>query len=152
MYRESGDDKDGSALGLNRGYEIIRHIHTFTLTRGLLLRDVYPKRLVSALLILRMQVLRRRPPLARVDVRREHLEALLAHLPDDHLFRERDDGRVCGRRRRRRLRRGALQLGARALPGAGGRRRGAVGGRQGRHVVVVAVNNEVLLLISFVDY
>ena len=93
-----------------------------------------------------MQVLRRRPALARVDVRREHLEALLAHLPDDYLFRERDDGRVGGRRRRRGLRRGALQLGARALPGAGGRRRGAVGGRQGRHVVVVAVNNEVLLL------
>ena len=44
-----------------------------------------------------MQVLRRRPPLAGVDVRREHAEALLAHLPDDHLFWERDDGRVGGR-------------------------------------------------------
>ena len=93
-----------------------------------------------------MQVLRRRPALARLHVGREHAEALLAHLPDDHLFRERDDGRVGGRRRGGGLRRGALQLGARALPGAGGRRRGAVGGRQGRHVVVVAVNNEVLLL------
>ena len=93
-----------------------------------------------------MQVLRRRPALARVDVRREHAEALFIDLPDDHLFRERDDGRVGGRGGCGRLRRGALQLGARALPGAGGRRRGAVGGRQGRHVVVVAVNNEVLLL------
>ena len=101
---------------------------------------------LSALLTHHAQVLRRRPALARLHVRREHAEALLAHLPDDYLFRERDDGRVGGRRRRRGLRRGALQLGARALPGAGGRRRGAVGGRQGRHVVVVAVNNEVLLL------
>ena len=145
--RESGDDTDGSALGLNRGYEIIRHIHTFTLTRGLLLRYVYTMIRLSALLtLLRMQVLRRRPALARVDVRREHAEALLAHLPDDYLFRERDDGRVGGWGGGGGLRRGALQLGARALPGAGGRRRGAVGGRQGRHVVVVAVNNEVLLL------
>ena len=36
VERESGDDTDGSALGLNRGHEIIRHVHTFTLTRGLL--------------------------------------------------------------------------------------------------------------------
>ena len=108
---------------------------------------------LSALLTHHAQVLRRRPALARLDVRREHAEALLTHLPDDYLFWERDDGRVGGRRRRRGVRRGALQLGARALPGAGGRRRGAVGGRQGRHVVVVAVNNEVLLLTfgSFVD-
>ena len=101
---------------------------------------------LSALLTHHAQVLRRRPALARLDVRREHAEALLTHLPDDYLFWERDDGRVGGRRRRRGVGRGALQLGARALPGAGGRRRGAVGGRQGRHVVVVAVNNEVLLL------
>ena len=105
---------------------------------------------LSALLTHHAQVLRRRPALARLDVRREHAEALLTHLPDDYLFWERDDGRVGGRRRRRGVRRGALQLGARALPGAGGRRRGAVGGRQGRHVV--AVNNEVLLLTAlFVD-